>query len=49
MYFLGEAQGSLAGPSLKKLFAGRSPAWVELDRGEAEFEPEPIERDQRGA
>ncbi len=39
--------GDRAGPMFEKLFVGRSPAWVELDRGEAEFEPEPIERDQR--
>lgn len=30
-----------------KLFEGKPPAWVELDRSEAELEPEPIERDHR--
>ena len=39
--------GDRAEPMLKKLFAGRSLAWVELDRGEADLEPEPVERDER--
>ena len=32
---------------LQKLFEGKAPAWVELDRREADVQPEPIERDQR--
>jgi predicted transcriptional regulator of viral defense system len=39
--------GDRAGRMFDRLFAGRSPAWVELDRGEADLEPEPIERDRR--
>jgi predicted transcriptional regulator of viral defense system len=39
--------GDRAGPMREALFAGRSPEWVELDRGETDLEPEPIERDPR--
>lgn len=39
--------GDRAGRMWERLFAGRSPGWVELDRGEADLGPEPIERDRR--
>ena len=39
--------GDRAEAMFERLIAGRSPAWVELDRGEAELEPVPIERDPR--
>jgi predicted transcriptional regulator of viral defense system len=39
--------GVRAAPMFQKLYEGKPPAWVELDRGEADVEPEPIERDQR--
>jgi predicted transcriptional regulator of viral defense system len=39
--------GDRAEPMFEKRFAGRSPAWVELDRSEGDLEPEPVERDQR--
>jgi predicted transcriptional regulator of viral defense system len=39
--------GNRAEPMLEKRFAGKPPAWVELDGGKTDLEPEPIERDQR--
>ncbi len=39
--------GDRAEPMFEKRIAGRPAAWVELDRGEAKLEPEPMERDQR--
>jgi predicted transcriptional regulator of viral defense system len=39
--------GDRAVPMFERLRADRSPAWVELVRSEADFESEPIERDQR--
>ncbi len=36
-----------AEPTYEKLFSGKSPAWVELDRNEAALKSEPIERDTR--
>jgi predicted transcriptional regulator of viral defense system len=39
--------GDRAGRMWERLFAGRSPAWVELDRGEADLRPQPIEQDRR--
>jgi predicted transcriptional regulator of viral defense system len=39
--------GDRAGPMRERLFVGRPPAWAELDRGEADLGPEPVERDRR--
>ncbi len=36
-----------AEPMLEKLVSNNPPAWAELDRSEADLEPEPVERDQR--
>ena len=40
-------QGDRTAAMFQKLFEGKPPAWVELDRNEADLEPEPIERDRR--
>lgn len=42
---LGHGNRSL--PMFQKLFECKTPAWIELDRSEADLEPEPIERDER--
>jgi AbiEi antitoxin C-terminal domain len=39
--------GDRPAPMFQKLFEGKPPAWLELDRSEADLEPEPIERDRR--
>jgi predicted transcriptional regulator of viral defense system len=39
--------GDRSSPMFHELFEHKPPAWVELDRSEAELEPEPIERDLR--
>jgi predicted transcriptional regulator of viral defense system len=40
-------RGDRSAPMLQRLVDGKLPAWVELDRSEAEVEAVPIERDQR--
>jgi predicted transcriptional regulator of viral defense system len=39
--------GDRAEPMRERLFGGRPPSWTELDRGEADLGPEPVERDRR--
>jgi len=39
--------GERAGPMRVRLCGGRPPAWAELDPGEADLGPEPVERDRR--
>jgi predicted transcriptional regulator of viral defense system len=40
-------QESRAEPMLEKLFTGKPPSWVELDRSEADLEPLTVERNRR--